>query len=46
MAPVKTTALWQKPKYETELKQAEEIAKTFLVGIMGREINPSLDPEV
>ena len=35
MAPVKTTALWQKPKYEAELKQAEEIAKTFRLGLWG-----------
>ena len=35
MARVKTTVLWQKPKYEAELKQAEEIAKTFLLGLWG-----------
>lgn len=28
LARVKTTVLWQKPKYETELKQAEEDAKS------------------
>ena len=37
MARVKTTVLWQKPKYETELKQAEEIAKTFRLGLWSND---------
>lgn len=35
MARVKNPSLWQKPKYQAELKQAEEIAKTFRLGLWG-----------
>ena len=35
LARVKTTILWQKPKYETELKQAEAEAKSRHLGLWG-----------
>jgi len=35
LARVKTTVLWQKPKYEAELKQAEEDAKSHHLGLWG-----------